>query len=127
DTFGNLNSDTVTGINMASRKTTADWGTTGQFPASVTDATGATTHFNYNFSYGLVSSQIDPNGLTTSWQYGDGFGRLTQETRPDGTYTTWGYSLYSGSDPKPRMHIIEAPHDSSGNVISETAEFLDML
>ena len=127
DSFGNINSDTITGIGMTARQTTANWGTTGQFPMSVTDPLNETTRFNYNFGYGLVSSETDPNGLTTSWQYGDGFGRVTQETRPDGTYTTWGYSLYSGSDPKPRMHIIEAPHDSSGNVISETAEFLDML
>lgn len=127
DSFGNINSDTITGIGMTARQTTANWGTTGQFPMSVSDPTGATTRFNYNFSYGLVSSETDPNGLATSWQYGDGFGRVTQETRPDGTYTTWSYSLYSGSDPKPRMHIIEAPHDSSGNVLSETAEFLDML
>ncbi len=90
DSFGNVDSDTVTGVNMASRQTQASWGTTGQFPMSVTDPTGATTSFNYNFSFGLVSSVTDPNGLTTSWQY-DGFGRKTQETRADGTYTQWMY------------------------------------
>jgi RHS repeat-associated protein len=59
---------------------------------SVTDASGATTELNYNFSYGLLSSKTDPNGFESSWTYGDGFGRTTQETRPDGTYTTYGYS-----------------------------------
>lgn len=92
DDFGNINSDTVTGTGMTARVSSANWGTTGQFPMSVTDATGATTQFNYNFSYGLVSSETDPNGLTTSWQYGDGFGRLTQETHPDGTYITYAYN-----------------------------------
>jgi RHS repeat-associated protein len=91
DSFGNINSDTVTGINMSARLTTANWGTTGQFPMSVTDPTSATTQFNYNFSYGLVSSVTDPNGLSTSWVYGDGFGRKTQENRPDSTHTNWVY------------------------------------
>ena len=125
DSFGNIDSDTVTGAGMAARTTAASWGTTGQFPMSVTDPTGASTKFNYDFAYGLVSSDTDPNGLTTTWQYNDGFGRVTRETRPDGTYTTWSYSPYSGSDPKPRMVVTEQPHDTQGNVISTTSEYLD--
>jgi RHS repeat-associated protein len=92
DDFGNINSDTLTGNAMATRETKANWGATGQFPMSVTDALNETTQFNYSFSYGLVSSETDPNGLLTSWQYADGFGRLTQETRPDSTYTTFVYN-----------------------------------
>jgi RHS repeat-associated protein len=95
DSFGNVATDKVTGINMTARQTTTAWttssATTGQFPMSVTDPTGATTQYNYNFSYGLKSSVTDPNNLTTSWQYTDGFGRVNQETRPDGTYTVWSY------------------------------------
>ncbi len=90
DAFGNVNSDTVTGVGMTGRVTTSNWGTTGQFPMSVTDPTSATTQYNYNFSYGKKSSATDPNGITTSWQY-DGFGRKNQEIRPDGTYTQWTY------------------------------------
>lgn len=127
DAFGNINTDTVTGSSMAARETQANWGTTGQFPMWVKDATGAETQFGYNFIYGVVSSQTDPNGLTTSWTYGDGFGRPTQETRPDSTYTTWSYSLYSGIDPAPRMVITEQPHDTAGHVISATTQELDML
>lgn len=92
DSFGNVNSDSVTGIGMTARQKAANWGATGQFPMSMTDATNATTTFNYDFRYGLVSSETDPNSLKTSWQYGDGFGRLTQATRPDGTYTTFSYN-----------------------------------
>jgi RHS repeat-associated protein len=92
DSFGNVNSDSVTGISMTGRTVSANWGTTGQFPMGVTDPTGAQTQLNYNFSYGKVSSITDPNNLTTSRQYTDGFGRETQETRPDGTYTTWSYN-----------------------------------
>jgi RHS repeat-associated protein len=97
DSFGNVNSDTVTGIGMTARQTTANWGTTGQLPMSVTDPTGAQTQYNYNFSYGLKSSLTDPNNVTTSWAYTDGFGRLTQETRPDGTYTQYTYQNCSGT------------------------------
>jgi RHS repeat-associated protein len=126
DSFGNIDSDTVTGQGMAARVTTANWGATGQFPMSVTDPTGATTSFNYNLGLGLVTSTTDPNGLMTSWQYSP-LGRLSQETRPDGTYTTWSRSAYSGSDPVPRMVVTEQAHDTAGNVIRTTTEELDML
>jgi RHS repeat-associated protein len=132
DDFGNINSDTVTGIGMGARQTTANWGTTGQFPASVTDATGATTQFNYDFSHGLVSGEIDPNSTTsdpieTSWQY-DGFGRLSQETRPDGTYTTYTYSLASAQwDPLPRLYVTKQITDRSGNIINTIVDYSDML
>jgi RHS repeat-associated protein len=82
---------------MTARLTSANWGTTGQFPVSVTDPMNAQTQFNYNFSYGLKSSVTDPNNVTISWQYGDGFGRLTQETRADSTYTQYTYQNCSGT------------------------------
>lgn len=97
DSFGNVNSDKVSGASMAARTTTANWGTTGQFPMSITDPTNAQTQFNYNFSFGLKSSVTDPNTLTTSWAYNDGFGRVNQETRPDGTYTTLAYTNCEGT------------------------------
>jgi YD repeat-containing protein len=96
DLFGNVNSDSITGSAMTARVTSANWGTTGQLPASVTDPSTATTQFAYTYSYGLKSSASDPNGLTTSWLY-DGFGRKTQETRPDGTHTAWTYQNCAGT------------------------------
>ena len=127
DSFGNINSESITGAGMSARTTTMNWGATGQFPTSITNALNEATSFNYDFGCGRVSSMTDPNGDTTSWQYDDGFCRVTQETRPDGTYTTLSYTLYSGSDPKPRMVIAEQPHDTQGNVISTTTEYLDMV
>lgn len=128
DSFGNINSDTITGINMTGRKTSANWGATGQFPMSVQDASGATTQFNYNFGYGLVSSETDPNGLTTSWLYGDGFGRATQETRPDGTFTTYSYALASPQwDPVPRLYITQQINEKSGNLINTVVDYSDMI
>lgn len=101
DSFGNVNSDAVTGINMSARTTSANWTTssvtTGQFPMNVTDPSGAETQYNYNLSYGLKSSVTDPNNVTTSWAYTDGFGRVTQETRADGTYTQYTYQNCSGT------------------------------
>lgn len=127
DSFGNINSDTVTGINMSARQTSANWGTTGQFPMSLTDATGATTQFNYDFSYGLLSSATDPNGAATSWVYGDGFGRATRETRSDGTYTTYDYNTacssgnnYCGNgNPNYRQFVAIRSYDSSGSELYE--------
>jgi RHS repeat-associated protein len=97
--FGNLISDTVSGANMpsspASRLTTFNWGTTGQFLNSVTDPSGAITTANYtsnqSLTFGGPDSITNPNGLTTSWIY-DAFGRKNKEMRPDGTSTTWTWS-----------------------------------
>lgn len=91
DNFGNVNSQTVTGIGMTARTTTVDWGTTGQFPISVTNALSQTSQFGYDYSKGVQSSQTDPNGLVTAWQY-DSFARKTLETRPDNTTTSWSYN-----------------------------------
>jgi RHS repeat-associated protein len=99
DSFGNINSDTVLGNNMpnspASRVTTANWGTTGQFPNTLTDPSGAVTTWTYTsnqaLTFGVPDSKKDANNLTTSWTY-DAFGRKNKETRPDSTSTTWTWS-----------------------------------
>jgi RHS repeat-associated protein len=99
DGFGNINSDTVTGANMpsspASRVTTSNWGTTGQFLTSQTDPSGATTTWTYgsaqSLAFGVPDSAKNANNLTTSWGY-DAFGRKSTETRPDGTSTSWTWS-----------------------------------
>lgn len=127
DSFGNIDSDAITGIGMAARQTTANWGTTGQFPMSLTDASGATTQFNYDFGYGLISSETDANGVTTSWAYDDGFGRLTQETHPDGTFTRYYYTAcgssnsYCGNSDKPdlRLFLQKQFFGSDGSLIVE--------
>jgi RHS repeat-associated protein len=130
DAFGNVYSDTVTGASMTGRVTTANWGTTGQLPMSVTDPSNATTQFNYNFSYGLKSSTTDPNGLTTSWLY-DGFGRETQETRPDGTYTTWTYQNCATTTGcllnTPGLYVIHDVYNTNATVQSSGATWFDPI
>lgn len=97
DAFGNVYTDAITGSGgMATRTSTANWGTTGQLPISVTDASGAQTQTGYDYRYGLPNSVTDPNGVITTEVYGDGFGRLTQQNRPDGTYTIWVYTDMTG-------------------------------
>lgn len=99
DSFGNVHTDTVTGANMpaspASRVTTLNWGTTGQFLSSITDPSSAVTTASYtsnqSLTFGVPDSVTNPNNLTTSWTY-DAFGRKSKETRPDGTSTTWTWS-----------------------------------
>jgi len=91
DGFGNVNSETVTGINMTARTTTLNWGATGQSVHTVTNPLSQTTTLGYDPGTDLLTSVQDPNGILTSWQY-DGFGRKSKETRPDGTSTTWSYN-----------------------------------
>lgn len=130
DAFGNINSDAVTGIGMSARTTTASWGTTGQFPMSVTDPSGAQTQLNYNFSYGLPSSVTDPNGLITTDTYGDGFGRVTQENRPDGTYTNYAYTDCASSGCLIGGHglvVNYAVHNTDTSVQSSGTNYSDMV
>jgi RHS repeat-associated protein len=91
DAFGNLNSQTVTGVGMAARTTGINWGTSGQFPTILTNALNQQTHVSFDPSTGKELSQTDPNGITISWQY-DTFARKVKEIRPDGTSTTWAYN-----------------------------------
>jgi RHS repeat-associated protein len=91
DTFGNMTGQTVTGISMAARTTSIAFGTTGQFPVSITNALGQTSHVGVDPNTGEPLSSSDPNGITASWTY-DSFFRKTLELRPDGTSTTWAYN-----------------------------------
>jgi len=91
DAFGNIDSQTVTGIGMAARTTAINWGSTGQFPTQVTNPLNQISILSFDPATGQPLSFKDPNGITTSWQY-DPFGRKNKEIRPDGTYTVWSYN-----------------------------------
>jgi len=126
DGFGNVNSETVTGIGMAARTTMYNWGATGQFPAWTQNALSHVTNMTWDYRYGTPSTLTDPNGLVTSWLYDD-FGRRTRETRPDETYTTWGIHATSGAgcDPRTRYFVVEEPYTKFGSLIVQNSVFAD--
>lgn len=139
DAFGNTSSETVTGINMAARTTTTNWGTTGQFPTGVTNPLTQTTTAGYNYDLGLQTSVIDPNGVSTAWTY-DNFGRRITETRADGTYTTFSYSdcasvaggcqngdPTSGATGINKMVVIATQKDTGGTALRDEWTYLDQF
>jgi len=101
DSFGNLHTDTVTGIAMTPRVTTITWNSTGQFPQTIQNALGQSISLGFDPKTGMRTSQTDPNytssnPLTTTWGYDD-FARQTSEIRPDGTSMTIAYNLCGAS------------------------------
>jgi RHS repeat-associated protein len=127
DGFGNLNSQTVTGIGMSGRTTTTGWGTTGQFPHTVTNPLSQTTTNGWDFALGVQTSQTDPNGIAVSWQY-DGFGRKTRETRADGTANTWVYNDCSAVgcvSSLNKMTVVEYALNADSSTLTDRWVYLD--
>jgi RHS repeat-associated protein len=126
DAFGNPNSETLTGIDMPARTTTLNWGTTGQFPVSMTNALSQTTQFGWDLARGAKTSETDPNGIAISWQY-DPYGRVTREDRPDGTWTqrTYNDCAASGCQGSQNRMIVIAAQGSGSTTIRDTWTYLD--
>ena len=125
DTYGNVSSQSVTGINLPARTTTTHWGSSGRFPESVTNALNQTTQQAWNYALGVRSAVTDANGLTASWNYDD-FGRRTRETRPDGTSTWWTYSACSGScDSRIKLQLLRVEKDAASQVIRADTDYID--
>jgi RHS repeat-associated protein len=141
DSFGNIATDTVTGANMpsspASRVTSMNWGTTGQFltqkivpVGTVANPGTATTSWSYAsdqaVTFGVPDSMTDPNSTTsnpivTHWYY-DGFGRKTQQTRPDSTITKWVWSTcttYCGWS-NSAYQIAQTSYQTNGTTVIRT-------
>ena len=132
DGWGNVYSDSITGIGMAARTTTVNWApNSGRFPQSVTNALSQTTQFGWGATIGTLTSMTDPNGLQTTWQY-DVFGRRTQENRPDGTDTTVSYndcSSVSGGcfNSNNKMVVIATERDTADGFVTDEWIYLDRL
>lgn len=129
DGFGNVNSETVTGIGMADRVTTTGWGATGQFPVSVTNALNHTSQLGYNYALGVNTSVTDANNLTVTWDY-DGFGRRTSEVRPDGTSTTTDYTTCSAGsciNSNHRTTVTQTIRNVGGSTLTDQFTYLDQL
>ncbi|MGH8237294.1 MAG: RHS repeat-associated core domain-containing protein, partial [Steroidobacteraceae bacterium] len=132
DTVGNVKKVTLTpasGQGQVARSTQVDYGTTGQFPRTVTDPMGAVTQIAWDVAKGVRTSTTDPNGLQTSWTYNN-FGRLIRETRPDGTKTEraiidcddvpCGYP-----DVVPQIEARTTLLDAANNVIRSESRFIE--
>ncbi|MDR2215146.1 MAG: hypothetical protein LBE59_04815, partial [Nevskiaceae bacterium] len=98
DSFGNIKSTTVTGRDsnaeaMPERISSTDWGTTGRFPLTQTDAMGLVNIYTYNEPTGQIATHTDPSGIVQVTNTFDTFQRLQRSTRADGTHTVYSYTL----------------------------------
>ena len=131
DSFGNVNSTTVTGTGMAGRTTATAYSdgtyTTGQFSLSATNALLQTSTSAWNYDLGVPTSATDPNGISVSWQY-DAFGRRIREDRADGTYTTWSLNDRCPScSARYRTYVDEVVRDSGGATFDRRLQYLDVF
>ena len=116
DTFGNVASQSVTGVGMSSRTATIDWGSRGQLPVSIANPLSQTMQFSWDAGTGVPLAMTDPNSLTVNWSY-DAFGEPVQETQPDGTSTTWTRAACAnGCDARTRLRLTQRDRDNTGAV-----------
>jgi YD repeat-containing protein len=126
---GNPTTDTITGVGMAARTTTVAWGTTAQFPISITNPLMQVSQTNFDPITGQLSSSKDPNNITTSWQY-DAFGRKVLESRPDGTSTTWAYNNCATAgcvNSNNHMTVVQTNLNSDATTLNVQNTYLDVL
>jgi YD repeat-containing protein len=133
DSFGNMTSQTVTGVSggvsMVPRTAGITYGTTGQFPTSSTNALGDTFQTTFDPNTGLILNATDPNGLQKSWQY-DPFLRKIKETRSDLTYTTWAYNDCTASgciNGNNRTTVVQTNLNSDSTTLNVQNTYLDQL
>jgi RHS repeat-associated protein len=138
DAFGNLKKVTLTpasGQGQVARNVQVGYGTTGQFPRTLTDAKGFATQLDWDAAKGVRTSMTDPNGLLTTWTY-DNFGRVLRETRPDGTKTEQTYvdcwapgdlpsPCIKYSDISPRYEFRTTLLDAANAVIRSESRYVD--
>jgi RHS repeat-associated protein len=100
DAFGNIDQITVTpaaGQGQGARTTSINWGATGRYAETVTNAASEPRTIGWNHALGKRTSDTDANGLITGWQI-DPFGRVTRESLPDGTATDYTLTACDASN-----------------------------
>jgi YD repeat-containing protein len=126
DGYGNVSSETATGVGMRGRQTTTSWGTSGQFPIAIQNALGQITRLVWDATLGVQTSETDPNGISISWDY-DAFGRRTREDRPDGTATSWSHedcANFGCLNANAKTVVIETQH-AGGTAITDRRLYAD--
>ncbi len=121
DGFGNRVTESVKGIGLPARITRMSFGSDGRFPASVTNPLGETSTLTWSPAHGRPATITDANGLQTRWQY-DAFGRLTLVSRPDGTSTRQIFADCAPSgcrNDNHRLTVTTQQRDSTGKVFHD--------
>jgi YD repeat-containing protein len=134
DPFGNLHTDTITGVGMSPRVITTNWTSNGQFPLTITRPLTPSITLGFDPNTGMKNSQTDPNytasnPLKTTWGY-DNFGRLVSETRPDGTSTTFSYNSCATNgcvNTNNKMTLTKSVVNVGGGTQSATNTYLDSV
>lgn len=126
DAFGNVATETVTGVGMTPRTTQLNWSPRGQLPISVQNALGHLTSHEWRYDFGLPTKITDPNLLETRWDY-DSFGRPTLRTRPDQTRTAWTWTACPGCGPLTRLRLLQDEQDATGIVVLPSVLDLDQF
>jgi RHS repeat-associated protein len=132
DSFGNLHTDTVTGVGMTPRVTTITWTANGQFPLKVQNPLLQSVTLGFDPNNGMKISQTDLNSTTAnplaaSWTY-DNFARELSETRLDGTSTTTTYNACATSgcvNANNKMTVTKTVHNVGGSTQTIQNIYLD--
>ena len=131
DSFGHVQTNTVTGVGMASRTTTTNWSSDGLFPQTVINPLSQTVTFGFDSKTGQIASRSDPNStasnpLSETWTY-DNFGRLSTHTALDGTSSAWSYDDCStnGCVGTSKMTVTRTDRNVGGSTRSTHKNYLD--
>ncbi len=131
DGFGNVNRITVTPTGLAARTTEVEWGPTGRYVESVTNALNQSMSNDWNRALGVRTNVTDPSSLETILEY-DNFGRLTRENRPDDTATDFVLSACKGSNnfcgvPGSRSKVAVTLRSSSDGEVRTDSQYFDLF
>ena len=124
DSFGNVQSRTVSGGGLVPRAWRTTWSADGRFPNSIRNPLNETTQRTFDARFGLPAIEVDPNGIQTTWAY-DGFGRPTRETLPDLTATDWSYTECTANCGQNRLVVTAARKNTGGGTIRTDHAHLD--
>lgn len=86
DSFGHINSTTITAPDIETRVVTTEYDARGQFALNVTNEMGHEVNTTYDARYGAPLTKTDANGLVTTYQY-DNWGEVTDVYAPGGNTT----------------------------------------
>ncbi len=120
DQYGNLNGVTQKGSAISTRATSAQYDSSGLFPATVTDALSNATGVTFDPKFGGQASVTDPNSVQSAMLY-DTFGRPSFGTKPDTNKMSIAFAYCSGvnggsaSCPANGAYVVTATPETSAS------------